>query len=94
MRTCRARVPERDAIEDSTSMNAETYGELMLSRLEGEYRRFAEAALAFARPPDGGLVLEIGPGPGWAGIMLLKAAPGLRLEGIDSSSDMIRAASI
>jgi ubiquinone/menaquinone biosynthesis C-methylase UbiE len=93
MRTFKPRVPEGGAIKDANSMRAEKYGEFMRSRLEGEYIRFAENALAWSAPAPGGSVLEIGPGPGWAGIMLLKRRPDLRLEGIDASPDMLRAAS-
>jgi ubiquinone/menaquinone biosynthesis C-methylase UbiE len=64
----------------------------MRERLGEEYRRFAERVLESAKPAEGGLVLEIGPGPGWAGIELLKARPDLRLIGLDASPDMIRAA--
>jgi SAM-dependent methyltransferase len=93
MGTLKPRVPEGGAIRDEKSMSAEKYGEFMRSRLEGEYVRFAENALAWGAPAPGGSVLEIGPGPGWAGIMLLKRRPDLRLEGIDASPDMLRAAS-
>lgn len=92
MARARPRIPEGGAIRDESSMSAEAYGELMRSKLEGEYRRFAEAALAFGSPPEGGRVLEIGPGPGWAGIMLLERRSDLALEGIDASPDMVRAA--
>jgi len=93
MRIQYQRIPEGGAIEDEGAMSAEAYGKLMLSRLEGEYRRFASSALASASPPQGGRVLEVGPGPGWAGIMLLAQRPDLSLTGIDASTDMIRAAS-
>ncbi len=86
------RIPEGGAIRDEDSMSAEAYGQIMLSRLEGEYRRFAAAAVAFADPPEGGLVVEVGPGPGWAGILLLERRPDLSLLGIDASPDMVRAA--
>jgi ubiquinone/menaquinone biosynthesis C-methylase UbiE len=92
MRITYRRIPEGGAIDDEPTMSAEEYGKLMLSRLEGEYRRFASSALSFAAPPQGGTVLEIGPGPGWAGIMLLAQRPDLDLVGIDASTDMIRAA--
>jgi ubiquinone/menaquinone biosynthesis C-methylase UbiE len=93
MRIQYQRIPEGGAIEDESVMSAEEYGNLMLSRLEGEYRRFASSALAFASPHQGGRVLEVGPGPGWAGILLLAQRPDLSLAGVDSSTDMIRAAS-
>jgi ubiquinone/menaquinone biosynthesis C-methylase UbiE len=87
------RVPEGGAIHDEPQMRAEDYGEFMRSRLEGEYRRFAAQAIAFSSLPEGAKVREIGPGPGWAGIMLLEQRPDLRLEGLDASRDMVRAAS-
>lgn len=95
MRKVKARVPECGAIKDSDSssgLSAERYGEVMRERLGDEYRRFAQRAIEKAKPPEGGLVLEIGPGPGWAGIELLTARPDLRLIGLDASPDMLRAA--
>jgi ubiquinone/menaquinone biosynthesis C-methylase UbiE len=92
MRVQYERIPEGGAIDDAPKMSAEEYGQLMWSRLEGEYRRFAASALDFASPPQGAHVLEIGPGPGWAGIMVLEQRPDLHLIGIELSVDMIRAA--
>jgi ubiquinone/menaquinone biosynthesis C-methylase UbiE len=64
----------------------------MFERLGDEYRRFAENVLAALQTKKGGQVLEIGPGPGWAGLCLLEKRPDLRLLGIDASPDMLRAA--
>lgn len=93
MRRTMSRIPECGAIRDSGSgLNAERYGQIMRERLGEEYRRFAARALRETEPPEGGLVLEIGPGPGWAGLELLKSRPDLRLIGLDASPDMLRAA--
>jgi len=92
MKRIRERIPEGGAIEDEPGMSAEDYGALMYLRLKGEYERFAESALKEAFPAEGASVLEIGPGPGWAGIMLLKRRADMSLTGLDASPDMVRAA--
>lgn len=92
MRFQTKRVPEGGAIKDETGMTAEQYGAIMQTKLGSEYQRFADEVVAKIDPPEGGLVLEIGPGPGWVGIMLLKKRPDLRLIGLDASDDMRRAA--
>jgi len=86
------RIPEGGAIEDEPEMSAERYGQIMIGRLAAEYDRFAADAVDAAGPPPDASVLEIGPGPGWAGIRLLERNPGFHLVGVDASSDMIRAA--
>lgn len=88
------RIPEGGAIEDGPEMPAEKYGRIMIGRLASEYDRFAADAVDAVGPPPDAAVLEIGPGPGWAGIRLLERNPGFRLVGVDSSADMIRAATV
>ena len=39
-----------------------------------------------------GLVLELGPGPGYLGLEWLKATKGTRLKGLDISPDMVEVA--
>jgi ubiquinone/menaquinone biosynthesis C-methylase UbiE len=92
MRVFGKRVPEGGAIVDESAMSAEEYGEIMKRNLGSEYRRFADRVLKEAPPPENATVLEIGPGPGWAGIELLKLRPDLTLHGMDASQDMVRAA--
>jgi SAM-dependent methyltransferase/membrane protease YdiL (CAAX protease family) len=86
------RVIEGGAIEDGESLSCEDYGTRMREHLADEYRRFARQADQTLRPPKDARVLEIGPGPGWAGIELLRLRPDIRLTGLDASSDMVRAA--
>lgn len=86
------RIPEGGAIKDAPEMPAEEYGRIMIGRLAAEYDRFAADAVAAAGPPRDAAVLEIGPGPGWAGIRLLERNPSFRLVGVDASADMVRAA--
>ncbi len=86
------RIPEGGAIEDTPDMTTEEYSKIMKQRLGGEYRRFVRHIMQSVKPPEGAKVLEIGPGPGWGGIWLLCERTDLRLDGLEASVDMIRAA--
>jgi SAM-dependent methyltransferase len=85
------RIPETGAIEDSEGRSAEEYSAFMKKRMWGEYERFAKEILEEGRPTEGARILEIGPGPGWIGVILARARPDLRIEGVDASDDMVRA---
>lgn len=87
-----ARVIEGGAIRDGEEFTAEEYGERMKAHLGAEYRRFAVNADKALRLPAGARVLEIGPGPGWAGIELCKLRKDITLIAVEASPDMIRAA--
>jgi len=93
MKRIEHRIPEGGAIEDSSEMTMEQYSFIMEKQLGKEYKRFAEGLLKMCTPHPGAAVLEIGPGPGWAGINLLRRRNDLNLTGIEASSDMIRVAS-
>lgn len=80
MKRTRERIPECGAIEDSEGLSAESYAEIMRKRLWGEYQRFAGFVLEEGRPCRGARLLEIGPGPGWIGIILAKARPDIRIQ--------------
>jgi SAM-dependent methyltransferase len=84
------RIPEGGAIEDSREMTMEQYSETMKTQLGKEYNRFADNIINKVNPVINSLVLEIGPGPGWAGLSLLKKRADMRLEGIEASPDMVR----
>lgn len=88
----RPRIPEGGAITDSREMTMEQYSETMKKRLGKEYLRFADNILEEVNPVRNSLVLEIGPGPGWAGLRLLQKRADLKLEGIEASPDMVRVA--
>jgi ubiquinone/menaquinone biosynthesis C-methylase UbiE len=92
MKTIQARIPEGGAIEDSQEMTMEQYSEIMKTKLGGEYRRFVNYVIQHIKPLEGAKVLEIGPGPGWAGIWLLQKRTDLVLDGLEASPDMIRVA--
>ena len=92
MKPIKSRVPEGGAIEDSFEMTMEQYSETMKKQLGKEYIRFADNVINKVNPVQDSLVLEIGPGPGWAGINLLKKRGDLKLEGIEASPDMVRVA--
>lgn len=92
MKTIHPRIPEGGAIEDSQEMTMEQYSETMKTKLGGEYRRFVNYIIQHIKPLEGAKVLEIGPGPGWAGIWLLRKRTDLVLDGLEASPDMIRVA--
>jgi ubiquinone/menaquinone biosynthesis C-methylase UbiE len=92
MKKIKPRVPEGGAIEDSATMTMEQYSETMKKQLGKEYIRFADNVINKVNPIQNSRVLEIGPGPGWAGIQLLKKRTDLKLEGQEASPDMARVA--
>ena len=93
MKKIKPRIIEGSAIGDSTKMTMERYSEIMKKHLGREYLRFADNVIKKVNPPMNSTILEIGPGPGWAGINLLKKRKDLKLVGLDASPDMIRVAS-
>jgi len=93
MKKIKSRIPEGGAIEDSSGITMEQYSEIMKKHLTREYLRFTDNVLEKINPAENSIVLEIGPGPGWAGINLLKKRKDLKLIGLDASHDMIRVAS-
>ena len=86
------RIPEGGAIEDTNQMSMEEYSDVMKKKLGKHYLKFAEFVIKNIAPIEKAKVLEIGPGPGWAGIYLLKGRPYIRLDAIEASPDMIRVA--
>ena len=92
MTKIKPRIPEGGAIEDSPGITMEQYSETMNKQLGKEYKRFADNVIDKVNPVQNALALEIGPGPGWAGINLLKERNDIKLEGIEASQDMIRVA--
>jgi len=92
MKRIKPRIPEGGAIEDSSKMTMEQYSETMKKQLGREYIRFADNVINNVHPDKDSRVLEIGPGPGWAGINLLLKRNDLYLDGLEASPDMIRVA--
>jgi ubiquinone/menaquinone biosynthesis C-methylase UbiE len=92
MKKIKPRVPEGGAIDDSPAMTMEQYSEIMYRQLGKEYVRFAENVMTSVDPKPGSKVLEIGPGPAWAGINLMKKRRELIIDGLEASADMIRVA--
>jgi ubiquinone/menaquinone biosynthesis C-methylase UbiE len=92
MKKIKSRIPEGGAIEDNSEMTMEQYSEIMKKQLGREYIRFAGNVINKVSPNQNSKVLEIGPGPGWAGINLLLIRTDLQLEGLEASPDMIRVA--
>jgi len=92
MTKIKPRITEGRAIEDSNSMTMEEYSEIMKKQLGKDYNRFADNVISQVMPTNNSLVLEIGSGPGWAGINLVKKRPDLMLDGLEPSNDMIKVA--
>jgi ubiquinone/menaquinone biosynthesis C-methylase UbiE len=92
MKKVKSRSPEGGAIQDTSEITMEQYSDIMKKQLWKEYLRFADNVIKKTNPIQGSIVLEIGPGPGWAGINLVKKRPDLKLIGLEASPDMIRVA--
>ena len=92
MKKIKPRVPEGGAIEDSNEMSMEQYSITMRKKLGSHYKKYALHVKNVIKPPQNGKILEIGPGPGWAGIFLLKERDDILPDAIEASSDMIRVA--
>ncbi|HJX70868.1 MAG TPA: methyltransferase domain-containing protein, partial [Bacteroidales bacterium] len=86
------RIPEGGAIEDTNQLSMEEYSDVMKKKLGKHYQEFAEIVSRKIVPVENAKVLEIGPGPGWAGICLLKGRSDIKLDAIEASTDMIRVA--
>lgn len=89
---CQARIPEGGAILDCPEFSAEEYSSMMKGLLGAEYRRFGARALQVSGIREGAKILEIGYGPGWAGLETLKQSRETTLIGLDFSLDMVRCA--
>jgi ubiquinone/menaquinone biosynthesis C-methylase UbiE len=68
---------------------APLYDKLARGALESYYSRIAEEIIAHG---DCGLILDIGTGPGYLPIQLVKMAPNIGVEGIDLSAKLIKIA--
>ncbi len=92
MKNLKSRIPESGAIENSSEMSMKEYSELMKKMLGKQYDSFADNVINKVEPKQDSKVLEIGPGPGWSGISLLKKRPDLYLDAIEPSLDMVEVA--
>lgn len=92
MKKIKTRVPEGGAIEDSHEMSMEQYSATMRKKLGSHYKKYALHIKNVINPTQNAKVLEIGPGPGWAGIFLLNERNDIFLDAIEASPDMIRVA--
>ena len=80
-----ARVPETDL--GNPGPNHGRYLDAMQRRLRD--KGLLETKAVLARGVYQGLVLELGPGPGYLGLEWLKATQETRLKGLDISPDMV-----
>ena len=85
------RIPEGESIDDEPEMTIEELNKEFKKRM-GEYRNFAEFILNDLKIKNYSKVLEIGPGPAWISIILVKKNPTIHLTGLEISRDMIRIA--
>ena len=85
------RVPEGESIEDHEEMSMEELNKEFKKRMR-EYKHFAEFILDDLNLKDYSRVLEIGPGPAWISIIIVKKNHTIQLTGLEISKDMIRVA--
>ncbi len=85
------RIPEGESIDDGEEMPIEELNQEFKKRMK-EYRRYAEFIINDLKLKDHSRVLEIGPGPAWISIILVKKKPSIHLTGLEISKDMIRVA--
>ncbi len=85
------RIVEAEAILDQLDFTTEDYSEAC-KKMKGEYRRFIKVVLNELGTKDNSKILEIGPGPGWIGIMMAQMNPTFKIIGLELSEDMIRVA--
>ena len=84
----RPRVSETDS-GITGEFNTQTY-DLMMRRMRD--RGWLETKLIIKEGISSGLVLEVGPGPGYLGLEWLRNTNATRLKGLDISDDMITVA--
>lgn len=85
------RIPEGEEIVDDDTMTMEDYSENCLRRAS-EYKKKARHIVEAIGLPQGGKVLQIGPGPDWLGIFLVQERPDISIIGVEPSKDMVRVA--
>ncbi|MFW9988440.1 MAG: class I SAM-dependent methyltransferase [Candidatus Odinarchaeota archaeon] len=85
------RIPEGESIDDEPEMTIEVLNEEFKKRMR-EYRNFVDFILNDLKLKNYSKVLEIGPGPAWISIILVKKNPTIHLTGLEVSRDMIRIA--
>jgi len=85
------RIPEGESIDDHEEMTMEELNKEFKKRMR-EYRKYAEFILNELKLKNHSRVLEIGPGPAWISIILVKKNPTIHLTGLEISKDMIRVA--
>jgi ubiquinone/menaquinone biosynthesis C-methylase UbiE len=94
MSKIKQRLPEGGAIVDDESMTTEEYSKIMKEKLGREYLEFANHVINDIQPVKNAKALEIGPGPGWAGIFMLRERKDIFLDAMEASKDMIKTANI
>ncbi len=87
------RIEEGGAIESTDEFDTQSYSDYMKKNRWGEYERFVKFIIDNINLPKNATVLEIGPGPGWIGILLAKLRSDIHVIGLEPSLDMIETAS-
>ncbi|MFX1382071.1 MAG: class I SAM-dependent methyltransferase [Promethearchaeota archaeon] len=85
------RIPEGESINDHGEMPIEEINAQFKKRMR-EYRNFVDFIISILNLKDHSKVLEIGTGPAWISIILIKKNPTIHLTGLEISKDMIRIA--
>ncbi|MBN1801577.1 MAG: class I SAM-dependent methyltransferase [Candidatus Lokiarchaeota archaeon] len=85
------RIPEGESIQDGPEMGLDELNKQFKKRMK-EYERFVKFVVKDLNLKDNSNVLEIGPGPSWISILLVKSNPSFKLVGLEISNDMIKLA--
>lgn len=90
------RIPEADEnsgeIRNDEELDMEGYSRFCRKYMSMEYRKLVDFFIERFTIAGDLRVLEIGPGPGWVGIMLKERLPEVEIVGLELSADMIEVA--
>ncbi len=82
------RVPEGESIVEEPEFTMEELNQAFKKRMK-EYQHFVDFIIDDLKIKENSKILEIGPGPAWISILLVKKKPSIKLIGLEISEDMI-----
>ncbi|XEO78892.1 2-methoxy-6-polyprenyl-1,4-benzoquinol methylase, mitochondrial [Candidatus Lokiarchaeum ossiferum] len=86
------RIPEGGAIENTEDYDMNLYSDFIKKHRLSDYKKLVSRMLIQHVIPQNGKLLEIGPGPGWIGILVAQQRPDVQIIGLEASKDMIEVA--